>query len=377
LSNGPDKKRAFWIIGGFVAVLVVLLALRVWSNVRNSHRREAVDNLVVSMGTAKVQPMPVTLTAVGQVVPEHMVQIRPQVAGMLKEVYFTEGQTVAAGQRLFLIDPGPFEAALASAKAAWENDEANADRLAPLAKQDFVTPQEYENARAIADQAQAAYKQAEINLSYTDIRAPIAGRTGSLGVKAGNIVAPSDANPLLVLNQIQPIQVQFQLAQQFLPEVRDYDARHALKVQITQEDGTGDLDQGKLVFIDNAVNTSTGTVMFKASLPNRREQLWPGQYVGVTLQLALQQDAVVIPQSAVLTGQQGNYVYVVKDGIADQQAIKVDRLVGDVAVVSSGLKGGERLVTAVPRNLRPGIHVTAAPPNSEPKPEINVPGDAP
>lgn len=377
MSNGPDKKRAFWIIGGFVAVLVVLLALRVWSNVRNSHRREAVDNLVVSMGTAKVQPMPVTLTAVGQVVPEHMVQIRPQVAGMLKEVYFTEGQTVAAGQRLFLIDPGPFEAALASAKAAWENDEANADRLAPLAKQDFVTPQEYENARAIADQAQAAYKQAEINLSYTDIRAPIAGRTGSLGVKAGNIVAPSDANPLLVLNQIQPIQVQFQLAQQFLPEVRDYDARHALKVQITQEDGTGDLDQGKLVFIDNAVNTSTGTVMFKASLPNRREQLWPGQYVGVTLQLALQQDAVVIPQSAVLTGQQGNYVYVVKDGIADQQAIKVDRLVGDVAVVSSGLKGGERLVTAVPRNLRPGIHVTAAPPNSEPKPEINVPGDAP
>jgi RND family efflux transporter MFP subunit len=371
------KKRSIWIIGGIASLLVVLLALRVWSNARNSHRHEQVDELTVSMGSAKVQPMPVTLTAVGQVVPEHTVQIRPQVSGMLKEVYFTEGQTVQAGQRLFLIDPAPFQAALASAKAAWENAKANADRLEPLAKQDFVTPQEYENARAVADQAEAAYKQAQINLSYTDIRAPIAGRTGSLAVKTGNVVAPSDANPLLVVNQMQPIQVQFQLAQQFLPQVREYDARHSLKVQITHEDGSGNLDQGRLVFIDNAVNTSTGTVMFKASLPNQREQLWPGQYVGVTLQLALQQDAVVVPQSAVLTGQSGNYVYVVKDGVADQLPVKVDRVAGDLAVVSAGLKGGEQLVIAVPRNLRPGQHVTAAPPNSEPKPEIGVPGARP
>jgi RND family efflux transporter MFP subunit len=371
------KRRSLWIIGGIAALLVVLVALRVWSNVRNAHRHEQPDNLTVSMGQARVQPMPVTLTAVGQVVPEHMVQIRPQVSGMLKAVYFTEGQTVAVGQKLFLIDPGPFEAALTSAKAAWENAKANADRLEPLAKQDFVTPQEYENARAAADQAEATYKQAQINLSYTDIRAPISGRTGSLAVKAGNIVAPTDASPLLVVNQMQPIQVQFQLAQQFLPQVREYDARHSLKVQITHEDGSGDLDQGRLVFIDNAVNTATGTVMFKAGLPNKQEQLWPGQYVGVTLQLALQQDAVVVPQSAVLTGQSGNYVYVVKDGVAEQRAIKVDRVLGDVAVVSAGLKGSEQLVTAVPRNLRPGTHVTASPPGSEAKPEINVPGAQP
>lgn len=369
------KKKTFWIIGGIAAILVVLVALRVWSNVRNSRKHEQVDSLTVSMGQAKVQPMPVTLSAVGQVISEHAVQIRPQVSGMLKEVYFTEGQNVEAGQKLFLIDPGPFEAALASAKAAWENAKANADRLEPLAKQDFATPQEYENARATADQAEAAYKQAQINLSYTDIRAPIAGRTGSLAVKSGNIVAPTDVTPLVAVNQMQPIQVQFQLAQQFLPQVRGYDAKHALKVQITHEDGSGHLDDGKLVFIDNAVNTATGTVMFKASLPNQHEQLWPGQYVGVTLQLALQQDAVVVPQSAVLTGQNGNYVYVVKDGVADQQAIKVDRVAGDLAVVSAGLKGNERLVVAVPRNLRPGLHVTAAPANDDEKPEINVPGE--
>ena len=368
------KKKAFWIIGGVAAILVVLVALRVWNNVRNSHRHEQVDNLVVVMGQAKVQPMPVTLTAVGQVISEHAVQIRPQVSGMLKDVYFTEGQNVEAGQKLFLIDPGPFEAALASAKAAWENAKANADRLEPLAKQDFATPQEYENARATADQAEAAYKQAQINLSYTDIRAPIAGRTGSLAVKSGNIVAPTDATPLVALNQMQPIQVQFQLAQQFLPQVREYDAKHSLKVSVTREDGSGHLDDGKLVFIDNAVNSITGTVMFKASLPNRQEQLWPGQYVGVTLQLSLQQDAVVVPQSAVLTGQQGNYIYVVTDGVAQPANIKVDRQIGDLAVISAGLKGDEYIVTEVPRNLRPGLHVTAAPPDQS-KPEINVPGE--
>ena len=371
------KKKTFWIIGGIAVILVVLVVLRVWSNIRNGHRHEQEDNLVVSMGQARTQPMPVTLTAVGQVVSEHAVLIHPQVSGMLKEVYFTEGQNVAAGQKLFLIDPAPFQAALASAKAAWENAKANADRLEPLAKQDFATPQEYENARATADQAEAAYQQAQINLSYTDIRAPIAGRTGSLSVKSGNIVAPTDVTPLVAVNQMQPIQVQFQLAQQFLPQVREYDARHSLKVSITREDGTGHLDDGKLVFIDNAVNTATGTVMFKAGLPNKQEQLWPGQYVGVTLQLALQQDAVVVPQSAVLTGQQGNYVYVVENGVAQERPVKVDRQLGDVAVISSGLKGGEELVIAVPRNLRPGLHVVAAPPNSEPKPEITVPGDTP
>jgi multidrug efflux system membrane fusion protein len=369
------KKKAFWIIGGVVAILVVLVALRVWNNARNGRKHEQVDNLTVTMGQAKVQPMPLTLSAVGQVISLHSVLIRPQVSGMLKEVYFTEGQAVAAGQKLFLIDPAPFQAALASAKAAWENAKANADRLEPLAKQDFATPQEYENARATADQAEAAYQQAQINLSYTDIRAPNAGRTGSLSVKSGNIVSPTDAAPLVAVNQMQPIQVQFQLAQQFLPQVRDYDAKHSLKVIVTREDGSGHLDDGKLVFIDNAVNTVTGTVMFRADLPNKQEQLWPGQYVGVTLQLALQPNAVVVPQSAVLTGQQGNYVYVVTDGVAQPQNVKVDRQIGDLAVISSGLKGNEKIVTEVPRTLRPGLHVTPAAPSTDNKPEIGVPGE--
>lgn len=367
------KKKTFWIIGGAAVVLVLLVTLRVISNARASRKHDDVDNLTVAMERVKVQSMPLTLQAVGQVLPLHTVQIRPQVSGMLKEVYFTEGQYVTAGQRLFLIDQAPFGAALASAKAAAENAKANADRLAPLAKQDYATQQELDNAQATADQDQAAYQQAQINLSYTDIRAPIAGRTGSLAVKSGNILAVSDVNPLVVINQMQPIQVQFNLSQQFLPQVRDYQAKHPIKVLVTREDGTGSLDQGSLVFIDNAINNSTGTVMLKASVPNQHEQLWPGQYVGITVQLAVQADAVVVPQSAVLTGQDGNYVYVVRDGKAETQGIKVDRQIGDLAVVSAGLKGGEEIVTRVPRNLRPGMTVIAGKDEAPPAPIVSLP----
>jgi multidrug efflux system membrane fusion protein len=372
------RRKAFWIIGGIAALLLVLVSLRVWVNYRASRHHEAPENLVVDTAVVKVQPMPITLQAIGQVLPEHTVQIRPQVTGMLKEVYFTEGQTVKAGQKLFLIDPAPFQAALASAKAAADSTLANADRMQPLVKRGFVTPQDYANARAAADQAHAAYQQAEINLSYTDIRAPISGRTGSLAVKSGNVVGPGDASPLVVLNQMQPIQVQFNLAQQFLPRVRESDGRHPVKVTVTHEDGNGVLDEGRLVFIDNAVNAGTGTVMFKAGLPNRQEQLWPGQYVGVTLQLTVQPQAVVVPQSGVLTGQEGNYVYVVEAGKAERRAIKVDRQMGEVAVVAAGLKGGETVVAQVPRNLKAGMAVSAAPvAGTAQQAEITMPGSQP
>lgn len=367
------KRKTLWIIGGTCTLLALLVTLRVVSNTRAGRRHADPGALTVDMVAAKLQPMPVTLQAIGQVESEHSVQIRPQVPGMLKQVLFTEGQYVSTGQRLFLIDPAPYEAALASAKAAAENAQASANRLAPLAKQDYATQQELDDARAAADQAQATYRQAQINLSYTDIRAPIGGRTGSLAVKSGNVLAINDANPLVVINQMQPIQVQFQLAQQFLPEIRDYQGRSSVKVIITREDGSGDLDEGKLVFVDNAVNTSTGTVMLKASLPNRHEQLWPGQYVGVTLQLAVQPKAVVVPQSAVLTGQDGNYVYLVVDGKALPRDIKVDRQIGDLAVVSAGLKGGERLVARVPRTLRPGMSVAPGDSQGPPAPVVSLP----
>ncbi|MGH8370025.1 MAG: efflux RND transporter periplasmic adaptor subunit, partial [Gammaproteobacteria bacterium] len=244
-------KSKFLLSGGLVvAILMVLVAWRVISNSSTARFDRSVSSLMVDTALATRQAMPVLLQSVGQVQPEHSVQIRPQVSGVLKNVLFTEGQTVHAGQALFQIDPAPYSAALASAKSAWESAKANADRMAPLASRDYVTPQEYQDARSAADQAQAAYQQAQINLGYTNIRAPITGRTGSLAVKAGNVVGPSDTAPLVVINQMQPILVQYTIPQQQLPDVRHYQDSHGVTVSITREDGSGDLGAGKLVFID-------------------------------------------------------------------------------------------------------------------------------
>jgi len=315
--------------------------------------------LAVDTASVTVQPMPVSLQAVGQVEPEHTVQIRPQVSGQLRGVYFSEGDEVRKGQKLFLIDPSQYQTALTAAKAQLVYDEDQVKRLAPLAGKEYVTSQEYETAKATVDQDRAKLEQAEINLAYTDIRAPISGRTGSVSAKAGNLVAPTDAAPLVVINQMRPILVQYSLPQQRLDQLRDYQAQHSIRIFITREDGSGDLGAGDLVFVDNTVNTDTGTIMLKARIPNDREQLWPGQYVGVVTQLTMQPAALTVPQTAIQTGQNGNFVYLIEHGQAVTRDVKVNRQVGDLAVISSGLSQGEQVVSHVPPNLRPGINVVA------------------
>jgi RND family efflux transporter MFP subunit len=316
------------------------------------------EALSVEVIAARVQPMPVLLRSAGQVVSQHAVQIRPQVSGMLKEVFFREGQSVSKGQRLFQIEPAPFEAALASARAASENAGGNADRLETIVKKGYVTQQDYRNARALADQAMGAYQQAQINLSYTDIRAPIAGRTGSVTVKSGNIVSPADTLQLVAINEMQPILVQFSIPQQFLSRVRQYQARGGISVSVADDKGVDKLDVGALVFVDNAVNTNTGTIILKAQMPNEHEQLWPGQYVNVSMQLTVEPKAVVVPQTAIQTGQNGNYVYIVNQEKAEARDITVDRQMGDLAVLSAGLVGNEQVIAKVPRDLRAGMKVT-------------------
>lgn len=352
---------------GYVLIVLIIVALAgfmVWrgmSTMGGQAKGPRPDKpLVVELVAARSQPMPIALQAVGQVQSEHSVQIRPQVNGLLQEVYFTEGQTVRKGQRLFRIDPAQYESALAGARAAWESAKAQTERLAPLAGKEFVTTQEYENARANEGQLKAMLRQAEINLAYTDIRAPISGRTGSLSVRAGNLVSLNDTAPLVVINQMQPILVQYSLPQQRLAELRRYRDARSIRVFLTHEDGSGDLGEGDLVFIDNNVNTETGTVLLKARLRNEREQLWPGQYVGVRTQFTVQQDAIVAPLTAVQTGQNGNYVYTVEQGKAVVRPVEVDRQMGELAVISKGLVAGDQVVMRAPRNLRPGANITTA-----------------
>jgi multidrug efflux system membrane fusion protein len=326
-------------------------------------------SLSVNTTVARVQPTPILVQDLGQAVPEHSVQVRPQVTGMLTQVFFPEGRAVTAGQRLFRIEPAPFAAALRAAEAVAQSAQANADRAQSLVKPGYISQQDYRNVLSAAEQAAAAYTQAEINLSYTDIRAPISGRTGSLTVKSGNVVSPADPAPLVTINQMKPIQVQFSVPQQILPQVRRYQAEGRIKVTAAADDGGGVLDTGELVFIDNSVNAGAGTVTLKAQFPNDREQLWPGQYVGVTLELAVEPKAVVVEDTTIQVGQHGRFVYLVVHGKAVAQDITVDRQVGDLAVVSSGLHGGERIVSRVPRGLRSGTPVAPAPAT----PEVTLP----
>jgi multidrug efflux system membrane fusion protein len=352
-----------------VASISILLAAFYYFRMRNgagvAETAAPEPVLAVDADKVRIQSLPVSLEASGEVVAEHVVQVRPQVTGMLKDVFINEGQRVVVGQRLFLIEPAPFEAAVASAKAAWESADGKLQRAVPLAKQGYVSSQDLITARAAADQALAAYKQATINLKYTDIRAPLAGRTGILGEKSGNVVAPTDATPLVTINETRPIQVQFTVPQQSLLTVREHQAISSLKVSVTTEDGSRILDEGTLVFVDNAVNLRTGTVLLKARTPNAQEQLWPGQYVTVHLQLAVESRAIVIPQTAVQTGQSGTFVYVLIEGKAQSRSVKVDREVGPLAVIAAGLKGDEEVVTRVPRGLRAGISAVA---NADSKP---------
>jgi RND family efflux transporter MFP subunit len=329
------------------------------------------EALPLEVMAARMQPMPVALRSVGQVISQHTVQIRPQVSGMLKGVFFKEGEFVSKGQRLFQIEPAPFEAALTSARAASENAKGNADRLESIVKKGYVTQQDYRNVRALADQAQAAYQQALINLSYTELRAPIAGRTGTVTVKSGNIVAPADATQLVTINEMQPILVQFNISQQFLPSVRQHQARAGIRVSVTDDKDVASLDEGALVFIDNAVDA--GTIVLKAQMPNGHEQLWPGQYVNVSMQLTVQPNAIVVPQTAIQTGQNGNYVYVVEQGKAEVREVRVDRQMGDLAVLSTGLEGHELVIVKAPRDLRVGTKVSSAAGASSPPAEVTLP----
>ncbi len=324
----------------------------------------------VVLATAVRRPAPDVVAANGTVEPIQTVQVESQVSGVLTDVLFHEGQDVSAGQPLFRVDPRPYQAALGQAEAALardlaqaKNSQRDAERYQALVDQDYVTRAQADAAAATAA-AQAATVQADsaaveaarLNLAYTSIRAPMAGRTGSLLVHQGNLVKTS-GSPLVVINQIDPILVRFTVPEQVLAQVRRYGAAQPLEVEAAPSPGT--TVQGKLTFVDNAVDPQTGTVMLKAEFPNRSGLLWPGEYVPVRLQLYVQENALVVPSAAVNTDQDGSYVFVVDDsGVAHRRNVKVGRILEDDVTLESGLQGGERVVTDGQSRLSEGAKVT-------------------
>jgi len=359
----------------------------------------------VTLATARRTSVPYTTTANGIVTPLQTATVAPQVDGIVTQVTFREGQEVAAGQVLFRIEPRPYLAAYRQALAALARDSATAVnarrevvRYDSLAKKDFVTQEQADQFRSTAAAADATVKAdreaiaaAKFNLDNTTIRAPISGRTGGLLVRTGNLVHAANGTALVLINQIRPILVRYAVPGADLPLIQRYGAGKPLPVTAvpgrspaeTESDtalGGGSAAiatpadpppsqvlrvvaaaQGTLTFIDNAVDTTTGTVMLKASFPNQDGTLWPGQFAAVSMRLFIEPNALVVPAGAVVTGQEGTYVYVVDStNAAQQRRVAVERTAGGLAVISTGLKDGEQVVTSGQSRLTQGAAVTTA-----------------
>ena len=328
----------------------------------------------VSVTTVKRTSVPYTVMANGVAEPMQTVAVEAQVNGILNRVTFSEGQPVQAGQVLFEIDSRPYVAVLEQARAQLARDEVqaanarrDAARYAALVKEGYVTGSQADQAEATAASAAATVaadranvSKAALDVANSTIRAPISGRTGSLLVRQGNLVKANSNPPLVVINQIQPILVRFAIPQSQLPDIqRYYRGGNALQVRATPSEGSGVPLMGTLAFIDNNVDSTTGTVLLKARFSNPEATLWPGQYTNVALQLYVDPNALTLPAPAVMTGQQGTYVYTIDStGSAKQQPVQISRTVDSLSVISSGLKEGQRVVVDGQSRLIPGSKVT-------------------
>lgn len=332
--------------------------------------------IVVRAISVKRQAMPVVIDAVGSVEAESSVAVRPQVGGTLTAVMFKEGDYVRQGQVLFRIDSRPMQVSVAQTQAAVKRDEAQLaqaraqeERLRPLADKEYITRQEYDVAATQTKSLEATVAvnksvvdAAQLQLSYSQITAPISGRTGGLSVKAGNLVAGGTAGaPLVLINSTKPILVALSVPQRNLDDIRKVGGgKEPLKVEVTPSGGGGIVASGTMVFIDNAVNPSTGTILVKARIKNEKEELWPGQFVSARIILRVEDDAITLPEEAVQPGQNGPFVFVIKEGRARAQNVTVDRQVGQQVVISKGLKGDEMVVAEVPPTLTNGSQITLA-----------------
>lgn len=341
-------------------------------------------NMVVPVLAAEVsqKDVPVVVRAIGQVNPKATVAVKPQVTGQIAEVHFEEGQNVKKGDLLFTIDKRPFEAALEQARAALQQAEAQgknatqqARRYSELGRSGTVAREQVDQLRTGATSAEASVaaakatlRAAQLQVEYCEIRAPIDGRAGRFLVHPGNVVRANETD-LVVLNQIQPIEVSFAVAERYLGEVREANRSGKVKVRATPDGAEGRPAEGALSFVDNSVKATSGTIELKGLFENEELVLWPGQFVNVELQLRIQEDALVTPVRAVQSGQNGNHVFVIKpDQTVEVRSVDLDRTREDEAVIAKGVQAGERVVIDGQNRLTPGAKVEIRPSLNAPSP---------
>jgi multidrug efflux system membrane fusion protein len=345
--------------------------------------------------------VPIEISVVGNVEAYSTIAVKAQVGGQLTQVYFTEGDFVKKDDKLFEIDPRQLVAQLAQAEANLSRDQAllgqaqanlardtanevyargQADRYSQLATQGIISREQGDQLRSnadalgqgmVADRAAIESAKAQIEadkanrdnvkvqLGYTAITSPVDGRTGNLAVKQGNVVT-ANSDSLITINQVQPIYVTFAVPEARLTDIKEYMARGKLQVDAAPQDGSGQPERGELTFVDNNVDVTTGTIKLKGTFTNVNRQLWPGQFVNVTLRLTTRPNSLVVPNQVVQTGQDGQFVYVVKnDNTAEMRPVTVGPRVDQDMVIEKGLSLGESVVVDGQLRLAPGSRVQA------------------
>jgi multidrug efflux system membrane fusion protein len=329
----------------------------------------------VTVAKAIAKSVPVQVEVIGNVEAYSNVSVRTQIAGEIERAYFTQGQDVKKGQLLFNLDRRPFqatldqlEATLARDQAQLANARAQAERNEKLFQAGIISKDQYDTFRTTAQAqeatvraGQAAIENAKINLSYCSIYSPLDGRTGSYQVYPGNIAKVNDT-VLVVINQVRPIFVTFAVPEQYLAEVKEYQARGPLAVEARIPNDPRPPSSGRLTFIDNAVDTATGTIKMRATFTNPDNQLWPGQFVNVVMRLTVQPNATVVPTQSVQTGPVGKYLFVVEpdakgDLKGNLRPVVVGATVGGETVIEKGVAPGETVVTDGQLLLAPGSKV--------------------
>jgi multidrug efflux system membrane fusion protein len=390
----------------FIGILGLLLLAVFSSACSNEESKKPVSSSIpVIVSTVIEKAVPVQIRAIGNVQAYSIVSVKTMVGGEIFRVHFKEGKDVRKGDLLFTIDPRPFEAALKQAEANLARDmaqlkqaeanlakdtaqaknaEMDAKRYEFLIEKNVVAKQQYdqfrtnsealnatvnadkaaiENAQAAIRADRAALENAKVQLGYCFIHSPIDGRTGNLLIQQGNVVKANDL-AIIGINQINPIYVTFTVPEQNLPEIKRYMAMGKLKVEAFPTNDTKQPEDGVLSFVDNSVDTTTGTIMLKGTFANTDRQLWPGQFVNVILTLTIQPGAILIPSQAIQIGQEGQYAFVVKpDLTVEQRPIVTGRTLNNETIVEKGLQAGERVVTDGQLQLVPGakVEVRASP----------------
>ena len=334
----------------------------------------------INIAPAVQKAVPLEIRVIGSVEPSSSVAIRAQVTGVLTDVTFKEGDDVREGQLLFSLDRRPLEAALEQGEAALRRDTAQAEnavamarRAEELANRGIATKEQVDTAESNAHALEAtlaadraSIENARVQLQYASITSPISGRTGALQVHPGNLVRANDTTSLVVINQITPIFVSFAVPESQLSMMTQYLAKGGVHVEAEPPSDAEAPSQGHITFVDNAVDPTTGTIRVKGSFLNSDRRLWPGQFVNVVMTLATDPSAIVVPSVAVQGGQQGSYVFVVKeDKTVEVRPVQVGRATGDNMIITKGLAAGETVVTDGQIRLVAGSSVSIKPTSTE------------